>query len=424
MMKRGARVLELACAVCLLGPAVLVADFYDCFNDGAYYDPNYWEDPCDWGTFDPNYWDIDNPCWGFYEGLGNPYEAIVDNGCLRIWSDVYLFPWTVVLAGVDDHNYDPDVSKTYWDDAVTHYVLTQVKNTNEEPDPERGRALLVLHASELTWLAYEFQYGFMDYGSGTTLIGLSLIDGFDWKNIAFVHGMSKLDEIGGFWMLFQFESDGVTGDPNGKFLRATCWNGGKYDWNGTWLLTADLGGDPNNFVDPRAADSYQSKGRTALGIWSDTIYEAGPPCDVSFDNIEIRTGAFTNLSRTLSLTIKTADKGTVTIDPDLLDDPNHASMDPNVATDPNELRRYTDGTEIVLVAYPAEGRSFKAWKLFDPNHPGDANYITQDSNTVLYLTMDADYEVQAVFKCGSGSAPLLPAILCALGLLGLERRRS
>lgn len=148
----------------------------------------------------------------------------------------------------------------------------------------------------------------------------------------------------------------------------------------------------------------------------------GPPCDVSFDEIEIRTGTFTNVSHSLSLTVKKQDRGTVTIEPDLLDDPNNASTDPNVPTDPNEPRRYTDGTEIVLLATPVEGKSFKAWKIFDPNHPGDTNYVVQDSNTVLYLTMDTDHEVQAVFKCASGIETLLPMVLGVLGLFALARR--
>ena len=82
--------------------------------------------------------------------------------------------------------------------------------------------------------------------------------------------------------------------------------------------------------------------------------------------------------------------------------------DPNVPTDPNELRRYTDGTEIVMVGTPAEGKLFRVWKIYDPNYPGDANYITEDSNTVLYLTMDGDYAIEAIFKCGS--AEMLPPV--------------
>ena len=70
---------------------------------------------------------------------------------------------------------------------------------------------------------------------------------------------------------------------------------------------------------------------------------------------------------------------------------------------------------------PTEGKAFKMWKIFDPNHPGDANYVTQDSNAALYLTMDADYEIQAVFKCGSSAGPVLPMILVMLGLLAVSR---
>ena len=72
--------------------------------------------------------------------------------------------------------------------------------------------------------------------------------------------------------------------------------------------------------------------------------------------VEARTGVFSNVGRSLTLTVKTIEKGTVTIDPDLL--ANHMDVenpaDPNWAdpNDPNEPRIYTDGTEVVLVAEP------------------------------------------------------------------------
>jgi uncharacterized protein (TIGR03382 family) len=141
--------------------------------------------------------------------------------------------------------------------------------------------------------------------------------------------------------------------------------------------------------------------------------------------MEVRSGMFTNVSQTLSLTVKNGDYGTVTIDPDLLDD--ETNIDPNEydpPIDPDELRRYTDGTEIVLVAEAIEGKSFRTWKIYDPNHPGDANYVESDNNAVLYLTMNADYQVEAIFKCSSSTGPVLLLAVGLLGMLALVRRRS
>jgi hypothetical protein len=224
----------------------------------------------------------------------------------------------------------------------------------------------------------------------------------------------------GFWQLFQFESDPNfgTGDPNGKFLRGAIWYGGKYDWDGKWLLECECTGP--FYSNYPVMSLYWPEGIMALAAASETQYLNGPPADCGFDDIEVRTGLFSSVPRNLSLLVKTIDKGTVTIDPDLLvgmDDPNN---DPN---DPNQPRQYTDGTEIVLVATPVPGKSWRAWKIYDPNHPGDSNYAVEDSNTVLYLTMDADYDVEAIFKCGSSDMlPPVGMVLLALGL-GLVARR-
>jgi hypothetical protein len=346
-----------------------------------------------------------------------------------MWSDSIYWPWTVLAAGVDDHNYDPNTSRTYWDDSTSHYILVRAKCTVElddpNEDPNRGRVILLLHSNELTWKGYECQYGFMNTGGagGTALVGMALVDGFAWKNIQLLQ-IRQRDQWNGFWMVFQFESDGELNDPNGKYLRGAFWDGGKFDWDGSWQLSIHLGGDPNIFVEPNAAADYQYKGRTAMGIWTDAIWEAGFPADAAFDEIEVRTGLFTNVSRTLRVVVKNGEYGTITIDPDLLDDPNKASTDPNIPTDPEELRRYTDGTEVVLVAEAIEGKSFRTWKVFDPDHPGDPNHITQDANTVLYLTMDADYEIEAIFKCSSGGVMMpLGLVLLLLALSAAVRAR-
>ncbi|MBN1342963.1 MAG: hypothetical protein JXQ73_09805, partial [Phycisphaerae bacterium] len=137
----------------------------------------------------------------------------------------------------------------------------------------------------------------------------------------------------------------------------------------------------------------------------------------AFDNIEARTGVFDPDPVHLDLSIINSQYGTVTIDPDLAD-PN----DPNTAND--RLLRYTTGTEVVLVAEPVPSKSFNRWLVFDPNYPGDANYAAvEDSNLVLYLTMDEDKSVEASFKCGSSLPPLmLGGMLLALCTAVLIRR--
>ena len=55
----------------------------------------------------------------------------------------------------------------------------------------------------------------------------------------------------------------------------------------------------------------------------------------------------------------------------------------------------------MLVAEPLPSKQFNKWKIWDPNHPGDGNYVAKDTNAVIYLTMDGDWVVQAQFKCGS-----------------------
>ena len=96
-----------------------------------------------------------------------------------------------------------------------------------------------------------------------------------------------------------------------------------------------------------------------------------------------------------------------------------------IDVEPNESGSFfCPGTEITLTAEPNAGESFRKWKIFDPNHPGDANYVVEDTNTVIQLTMSDDWEVRAVFECGSGMPPVLPMTLCVLALYALARRRA
>jgi len=94
-----------------------------------------------------------------------------------------------------------------------------------------------------------------------------------------------------------------------------------------------------------------------------------------------------------------------------------------VAVEPN-LPEYEPYAVVTLTATPIEGKSFRQFEIYDPNHPGDANYVTYDANNPITLVMDRDRSVTAAFKCGTGLAPLPPLTLGVLGLVVLVRRRS
>jgi hypothetical protein len=112
---------------------------------------------------------------------------------------------------------------------------------------------------------------------------------------------------------------------------------------------------------------------------------------------------------TLTVTQNSDTRGDVSIFPIPLD-ANAPAFPPNMP--------------VTLTAVPVEGKSFNHWKLYDPNHPGDANYMVKDSNNPITLLMMADREVKAVFNCGSGMTPLLPMMLCVLGVFRLMRLKA
>lgn len=104
----------------------------------------------------------------------------------------------------------------------------------------------------------------------------------------------------------------------------------------------------------------------------------------------------------LTLTETNAEWGDVEVNP--------PPTDPLVMTFP-------EGTAVTLTAQPIEGKEFRQWEIFDPNHPVDANHATIDANAVTTIVLDEDTHVNAVWKCGSGMTPLL---LVLLGLLPLR----
>jgi hypothetical protein len=111
---------------------------------------------------------------------------------------------------------------------------------------------------------------------------------------------------------------------------------------------------------------------------------------------------------TLNLTVNDETRGTVSVEP------NEAGGPPYV---------YIEGTHVTLTAVPEPNRSFKWWRIYDPNYPGDANHAVTDANNPLALTMDSDQEIEAIFNCGSGVGSVLPMMLTVLGLFVVARHR-
>jgi PhoPQ-activated pathogenicity-related protein len=96
-----------------------------------------------------------------------------------------------------------------------------------------------------------------------------------------------------------------------------------------------------------------------------------------------------------------------------------------VEFDPNWPRLYRPDAAVTLTAEPSSGKGFAYWEVWDPCHPDDANYVTDDTNNPITLGMTTDRRVTAAFKCSSG-LPLGAAVLMVAMLLGLKlaRRRN
>jgi len=485
MIERFGFVALVAMFVCLFVPGTLLADFYESFTDGdPNGDPNWPADPNQWDIDNPDWWlfnPLGNPtAWN----IVGDYKALrlwANQGILPVGA-FFALPEDLDEDPNTSETYWDDTTNHYVI-CNAYYPGDLASSDPNDPNNDKGSAQILIHVDDYHWKAFNLgwsfhncayvapgePYSYEEHHHFTQQIEIQSINGpggvgrnrlwidpngcrdpwsmdsntadandtmwlwppepkndrdpnYDdprWLGVDFDSW-----ERQGFWMVMQFEQDPNTdsGDPNGKFIRGACWIGDKYDWDGEWMLDVELITIPWEDGDP--LDYYAAEGKIAVGALSSgtLAWGAGFPADVAYDDIEGRMGIFTNVARTVDLTIKTGDKGQVTIDPDLADpndtyDPN--TYDPN---DPdtypeNRLLRYTDGTEIVMVSTPVDGKSFKMWKIFDPNHPGDANHITQDSNAVLYLTMDADYEVQAIFKCGSSE--MLPPVGMVLLMLTL-----
>ncbi len=485
-MKRYAVLFAVAGLVASLGSPAL-ADFYDDFEDGYYwYDTNYAFDsniamnylggmyPSP--SYDPNDWDPNNPQWDFYTLIGNGFYAATENFGGHEWLRMVVQPTTFLYtygwfgAMTTDGDDDPNTSTTYFDDSDSHYILARIANSGAQTDPndDGGYVRLLSHANPVLWSTLWLTYEFYDdrpwngawfvvefqYGTDQAIrlpngiiVRPDEIDPYqydpndpNWADPNVYRSYpGYMDEVNGFWLLLQFEvydANYPPGDPNGKAVWGTCWNGDKFDWDGTYRIGTDFPNYPNH---PRARSQdialwdngafYFSSGVNGLNIQiEESENPAGINGEAAFDEVVSRWGVFGATKHTLDLTINNETKGTVEVSPDNPDpndpfDPNaYDPNDPNTNPE-NRLFRFIEGCEVSLVAVPGEG-SFKEWRIYDPNFPGDANYRTTDTNSVLYLTMDADYEVQAQFNCGSGLPPFVAMTLLALGLGVVIRRMA
>jgi len=372
------------------------------------------------------YWDDTSShyvlCRAYYPGHPDgPNDPNFDCGKAGIFMHGHPFSQQSLLFMVDFDNKtyeDPCNPGSYkWAD---HHVYTYHANVqsgigtdfrnlsriwidpNGVRDPNRGLDWSTADPNDTTWLEPP------EGGTGIPRHRDPNYDDPRWYGVSI-----DAWERNGFWILMQFEIDPnyEPGDPNGKWVKGAIWSGDKYAWDGDWLVVGELSGpywDPD--TDPLLF--YRSEGRSAVAaLSSDPLnWGNGFPADAIYDAFEAREGFFDpNDPRLLDLTISNSHMGTININPDV-PDPN----DPNTAD--ARLCRYTNGTEIVLIAEPLSGKSLKHWIIWDPNHPGDANHVVTDTNSVLYLTMDADWEVEAAFKCGGGSELVMPLGMVLLAL--------
>ncbi len=453
-------------------------------NDPYWTDPN---NAVLWDKDNPD-WYIGSPVPGAPSSVQVITDSVCETSLWLWADKHFLIPMGATGVWVDSGDKDPNTSCTWWDDTTDHYVLTWVYYTgyydpndhngygdpnydpnDDDPNDDMGSALVLLHLDDANWTGFAFEFMFAKWYHPTypqmqpvhmalkSLLGADAATLRDiwidpnhpgWANYPDIPDNVSTDPVMihptpadyngpdyggvdfdpwermGFWMLIQFEQDPnhAPGDPNGKVLRAACWPGDKYDWDGKWLMEGDLAwlwnvGDSGGSLDPNG-DFYWPAGGVGLVSTSDIARGNGYPSQAAFDNVEARTGIFDPGAKTLDLSVVNGHYGRIVVDP-VWPDPN----DPN--TPDNRLVRYTPGTDVVLVAeVTADGKSFKEWRIWDPNYPGDHNYAVIDTNAVLSLVMDTDYQIEAAFQCGSGVPPFLMMGLAAMGVLALLRLRG
>lgn len=207
-------------------------------------------------------------------------------------------------------------------------------------------------------------------------------------------------------------------DPNDADPNLGTWN---VYWGGPANPTRPI--DPNNpnvsesgFIGKtvrQMCDAYNgSAGGTGFDIgvfgldWIQYVRVQDKPGSSATTEID----AFSDVAPgvVLDLTIVNPSWGEVTLSPDPV-------ANPPITYFPNEV--------VTLTAVPIEGKAFRHWVIYDPNHPGDANFAIEDGNTVTTIVMMCDRQVEAAFKCGSGLGLAFPLLLAGV-LLAFAARRG
>jgi hypothetical protein len=178
----------------------------------------------------------------------------------------------------------------------------------------------------------------------------------------------------------------------GVCLRNAWANGGSYR-----LKCAAITSGGGQLTDPNtgADRGFAVVGQAVVGVMTGPNYvlEAGiVPCLFAGHGVY-----------TLQLTIAHDYWGTVTVEPN--------------------LAKYGPNAIVTLTAVPIQGKSFSEWDIYDPNYPGNSYRMVIDANLTTRIVMNADRQVTAVFKCGSGMDEALPLLVVGLASLGLGARR-
>lgn len=442
----------------LIGIAIMApvqASFFDVFLDGFYSDPNFWDNPNDhncgyYGVefdtlyldpnlYDPNVvaWDCDNPMWQVWNVFGVAAVWVDPNG-LNLWTSK-LPTWFAGFVGAlvntppygyrlyPDMGQDPNLSETFFSKEKSHYEICYMRWI----DPNKGEGYIGHHVSPQGWtgmfLGVQQHPGEQPY----VYMHCAPDGGLKWYGPG---GTFNLDLAQGVWMLFEYDADGDTSVPNAPagvpLWKSAVWNGDKYadaptNWsdNSRVMVSRADTGQPLVYKhfgswQPDASHyAFHERGVSLMGVYGTSMEDI--PGWVVVNHVECRgAGAeFSHVARKLTMDLTHMNWGSIEVDP-MLPAPDN---DPNF---PESLRlRYTNGTKVVLTATPISGKAFKEWQIWDdPNKYPDANFAVSDSNSVLSLIMDKDYVVASDFKCGSGLAPFVGAVLLVLGAGVIVRR--
>jgi hypothetical protein len=179
-----------------------------------------------------------------------------------------------------------------------------------------------------------------------------------------------------------------------------------FDWFDVLAYADDHATHPNRLKAEYGGASGDSHPNATANADSTAIFATDPG-----NLLDTAWSAFTSTtSCQLAINITNEEWGSVILDPE----PN----DPNLPT-------YPIDASVTLTAMPDPNRSFKHWKLYDPNYPGDTNHIALDTNLSTTIIMSTDREVTAVFTCSSGVGAELGLLipLVVAGAASLIRRR-